>query len=85
MPDADVEAFLGTLAGDPRLLEPLADSDTDTGEAIARRTQDEVHGCVKCGQPARCALVAKTRLGPRWVDLCAPCYQWLNDGILNAI
>lgn len=79
----DVESFLETLADSPQLLEPAPDA--GIGEAIARRTQDERHGCVKCGHPARCTLVAKTRIGPRWVDLCPPCYAWLNDGILNAI
>lgn len=44
---------------------------------ITRRTKDEVHGCVRCGDRAEVAFLAgpsaQIRLSARWVDLCPPC------------
>lgn len=55
-----------------------------THEDIGRRTQDEVHACVRCGGSAQVAfLLASKTLTRRWVDLCPGCAyrvrQWASD------
>ncbi|GAA0719243.1 hypothetical protein Drose_05580 [Dactylosporangium roseum] len=75
-PPPDVEGFLRLLAAEPTLLPPApADG---IGDATRRRTQDEIHSCLRCGRRAQEAFIAGTRLGPRWLDLCAACGHWLR-------
>lgn len=59
------------IGAEPTLL-PVAPAD-DWATRIEHRVHDEVHSCLRCGERARCAYVAETRIGPRWLDLCPPC------------
>jgi hypothetical protein len=59
------------IAAEPTLL-PTAPAD-DWAAKIEQRRLGEVHSCLRCGQRARCAYIAHTNLGPRWLDLCPPC------------
>jgi hypothetical protein len=76
----DAAAFLRRLAAEPHLMD-AAPADF-TGELMDHRARDEVHGCLRCGRPAQVAMVAHTKIGPRWLDLCAACNylaQLAND------
>lgn len=62
-------AFLRSLHVDSSIL-PVAPDD-DHGTAITRRTQDEVHPCIVCGERARVALIITNGTqGLRWLDAC---------------
>lgn len=53
-----------------------------TGADLNRRTQDEVHDCLRCGERAQAAYVAHTDKGDRWLDLCwrdAYAARWALD------
>jgi hypothetical protein len=63
--------LLYLLRDEPTLMDP-APADVDV-PAMERRKLDEVHTCLGCGNRARCAVVADTELGPRWLDLCYGC------------
>ena len=76
MTTPSAEDMLRLLAAEPTLL-PAA-PDTDIGEAVEHRRRDEIHVCLRCGRRAQEALIAATRLGPRWLDLCAACSHWLR-------
>jgi hypothetical protein len=62
--------LLYLIRDNPTLLDPAPDNDV---AAMDRRKMDEVHSCLGCGKPARCAVVAETEVGPRWLDLCYAC------------
>lgn len=68
---ADAAAFLRRLAAEPELMAPAPVA--FTGDQVDHRARDEVRGCLRCGRPAQVALVAHTKIGPRWLDLCAAC------------
>ncbi|ANZ35242.1 hypothetical protein BBK82_03290 [Lentzea guizhouensis] len=70
------DGLLHLVRAEPRLLEE-APAD-DQGAATTRRVQDEVHGCLRCGERAQVACIAHTKLGPRWVDLCHADLHWLR-------
>jgi hypothetical protein len=76
---ADVRSFLHLLRTEPTLM-PWAPAG-DPAVLISRRTHDEVHSCLRCGQCAQVAYVAATVLGPRWLDLCAACDHWFRCGM----
>ncbi len=65
--------LLYLLRDEPTLMDP-APPDVDA-QAMDRRRDDETHPCLGCGNPAQCAVVADTKLGPRWLDLCHGCFQ----------
>lgn len=69
MTDADRLSEL--LAIDLHALPEAVHTDID------RRTQDEVHTCVRCGERARVAFLAgpspQINLSRRWIDLCPKC------------
>lgn len=67
----DIAPLLAFLKVNGDLLPLVADD--WTGEHITRRTQDEVHQCVRCPKRAQVAYVAETDKGERWLDLCAHC------------
>jgi hypothetical protein len=67
----DADGLLHLLAAEPTLLPP-APADAD----IERRRHDEVHSCLRCGQRAQAALIADTKPGRRWLDLCMNCFTW---------
>lgn len=69
------DGMLHLLKAEPTLLDPAPAG--FTGADIIRRTQDEVHTCLRCGGRAQAAYVAATTAGPRWLDLCADDAGWL--------
>lgn len=71
--------FLHLLKAEPTLL-PAAPTDVSARQ-MDRRVSDEVHSCVRCGNLAQVAIVAATKLGPRWLDLCAGCRYWLETNM----
>lgn len=73
------EGMLHLLKAEPTLL-PAAPLNT-TAQQIDHRRLDEMHSCLRCGQPARLAYVASTELGPRWLDLCMKCGHWLRTAL----
>src|ERR1039457_429084 len=79
---SDVRIFLHLLKAEPSLL-PEAPW-VDAWRQIDHRTKDEVHTCLRCGERACTAYVADTALGPRWLDLCAPCGHWMISGMAEA-
>jgi len=48
-------------------------------EAIEWRLA-HAHPCLRCGAIAMVAYIAGTERGPRWLDLCRSCDQWLRAG-----
>lgn len=74
--EMNYEAVLRSLDVDPSVL-PEAPSNTgkELARAIERRTQDEIHDCLLCGQPAKTALVLNRKDGNRWLDLCPDDYS----------
>jgi hypothetical protein len=73
------EGMLYLLKAEPTLLPEAPDH--ATGTDIEHRRHDEVHSCLRCGQPARCAYIADTAIGNRWLDLCAACDNWLRGSL----
>ena len=67
------------IKAEPTLL-PVAPDD-DWAVQIRLRTSGEIHLCLRCGQRARCAYIAETTEGPRWLDLCPPCAIKLRDAL----
>lgn len=65
----DIAPLLAYLKVQGDLLEPVPPG--WTGADITRRTHDEVHECIRCGERAQVAYVAETNAGDRWLDLCA--------------
>ncbi|MGI5171893.1 hypothetical protein ACQEU3_46880 [Spirillospora sp. CA-253888] len=72
------EGMLHLLSAEPTLL---PEAPPDAGALINRRTQDEIHACLRCGEQAQLAYVADTLIGPRWLDLCYPCGSWLRASV----
>jgi len=70
------DGMLYLLKAEPTLL-PEAPADTTVAQMEHRRV-DEVHACLRCGERARNAYVADTKLGYRWLDLCHACAHWLR-------
>lgn len=81
MTDGDAIPLLHLLKANPTLLPPAPDP--FTGAHIEHRCHDEVNMCLRCGKRAQTAFVAHTDLGPRWLDLCAPCNRWLRTTLYN--
>ncbi len=77
----DADRFLMILRDNPTLLDAAPD---DSTAAMERRRLDEVHTCLCCGERARCAIVAGTSFGSRWLDLCAGCLNWLQTNATPA-
>lgn len=75
------DGMLHLLAAEPTLL-PEAPADT-TPQQIDHRRLNEWNSCLRCGEPAQCAYVADTRIGPRWLDLCPACDHWLRSAVSN--
>lgn len=75
------DGMLHLLAAEPTLL--LAAPADATAQQIDHRRLNEVHSCLRCGEPARCAYVAATWIGPRWLDLCMACDHWLRSAVSN--
>jgi len=77
---ADV-ALLNLVADDWTTLD-VAPTERQA-EAMERRRHDEVHNCLRCGRRAVYATIAEFKpvpdAAPRWVDLCADCYQWVLE------
>jgi hypothetical protein len=79
---SDVRTFLHLIKAEPSLL-PEAPA-SDAWRRIDHRTKDEIHPCFRCGQRACWAYIADTTLGPRWLDMCAPCGHWMVSGMPEA-
>jgi hypothetical protein len=81
------EGMLTLLAVNPTLLPPAPEH--ADGEHIEHRRRDEIHTCLRCGQRAACAYIARSKskihpdVGPRWLDLCAVCEHWLLTSLLE--
>jgi len=75
------EGMLHLLKSEPTLLPPAPTVPAEMGPGIERRRQDEIHMCLRCGHRAGVALIAHTRLGPRWLDLCFGCRHWLQKSL----
>jgi hypothetical protein len=73
---SEVNGFLHLLRAEPSLLSPAGDT---SPQAMDHRAAHEAHPCLRCGRPARCALIAETSLGPRWLDLCHACVSWVRS------
>lgn len=76
----DAEAFLYLLKAEPTLL-PAAPVNWTARDIDVRRLggDGQRHTCLKCGGEARVALVADTKIGPRWLDLCPDHHLWLQS------
>jgi hypothetical protein len=74
--DVAEPSFMHLLAAEPTLLDPAPFG--ASAQVIDRRCFDEVHSCLRCGERAQQAFVAETRIGPRWLDLCMACRDWLQ-------
>lgn len=49
-------------------------------EALIRQRLAGEHDCVRCGEPARRALISSgDPVSGRWLDLCPACYDWLRE------
>ncbi|MER7280553.1 hypothetical protein ABT369_39550 [Dactylosporangium sp. NPDC000244] len=81
-PVSEVDRFLMLLRDNPTLLDPAP------GEAAAaamqHRAQDEIHTCLRCGERSKAAVIAATKIGPRWLDVCWGCYNWIQLGATPA-
>lgn len=75
----EAATFLHLLKAEPTLLD-RAPEHWD-GSHITHRTEDEIHPCLRCGNRAQQALVADTKTGPRWLDLCHECRHWLESNL----
>ena len=71
--------LLTLVAAEPTLLSPAPELALTDGAHIERRSRDEVHTCLGCGNCAELAFVAGTRIGPRWLDLCHACAHQLHE------
>lgn len=69
------EDLLELLRLEPTLLDPAPRA--ITADVTDKRTQDEVHTCLRCGVRAKVAMVVESAIGPRWLDLCPDDYSWL--------
>jgi hypothetical protein len=76
---SDVRTFLHLLKANPTILPPAPAE--DAWRHIDHRTHDEVHTCLRCGGRAGCAFVADTTAGPRWLDMCFACGNWMRSGL----
>lgn len=72
----DAMGLLHLLGAEPTLMPPAPA--TATGSDIEHRRHDEVHACLRCGERAEAALIADTKLGKRWLDLCMGCLVWVR-------
>ncbi|WP_144440781.1 hypothetical protein [Streptomyces roseifaciens] len=71
---ATATGLLHLIAAEPTLL-ASAPADPDESD-LHLRVREGRHLCLGCGQPARCAAVVNSDThGPRWLDLCSPCWQ----------
>lgn len=65
----DVSGLLHLLRAEPTLMDPAPEA--ADGDDIERRTRDEAHPCLRCGDRATTALIATVPdHGKRWLDLC---------------
>lgn len=76
------EGMLHLLEAEPTLLPEVPDAGV-TARQMDHRRLDEIHSCLRCAARANRALVADTSEGPRWLDLCAECYEWLRGSLAN--
>jgi hypothetical protein len=76
----DVDEFLRRYRNEPLLL-PLV-TDRDLAAAIEGRRVSCEHICLRCDATARVSVVIPTYAGPRWLDLCESCGNWLLTGIV---
>jgi hypothetical protein len=72
----EAASLLHLLKAEPTLLRPVVGSE-DPVQQMYHRAQDEIHPCLRCGHRAAQALIAETRVGARWLDLCMDCVVWL--------
>lgn len=75
----DVDRFLLLLRDNPTLLPPVL-GNRPPAEMMDHRSRDEIHPCAQCGEKATCAMIADTRTGPRWLDVCMAHYAWIYAG-----
>jgi hypothetical protein len=80
---SEADGMLHLLAAEPTLLDP-APSDV-TARQMDERAANGARSCLRCGKPARTALVAETRIGNRWLDLCRPCLHWLRANLAEGL
>jgi hypothetical protein len=78
----EAAALLHLLKANPTLLNPVAGT-APIALQMRHRGQDEIHNCLRCGQRAAQALIADTKIGPRWVDLCMGCVSWLHTAAFS--
>ncbi|TMR11733.1 hypothetical protein ETD86_34760 [Nonomuraea turkmeniaca] len=83
-PGNAVEGMLTLLAIEPTLLPPAPER--ADGRHIEHRRRDEIHDCLRCGQRAMVAYIARSMVadpdpGPRWLDLCPACDYWLRTNL----
>jgi hypothetical protein len=68
-----IEDFIVRLKVDENAM-PKAPYVVPTSMSVARIA--EKHPCLRCGHPSQAALHSDHELfGPRWLDLCFPCYM----------
>lgn len=65
--------LLTLVATEPTLFPPAPLAALTDSRHLDHRRLDEVHTCLGCGQRAHSAFLAETKIGPRWLDLCAEC------------
>lgn len=81
-PTTAADGFLHLLKAEPSLLNraPTGYTSRDMDRRAARNLP-----CLRCGKREPeihvCAIVADLPDGPRWVDLCMACVNWLQDGM----
>lgn len=70
-------ALLHLIAAEPTLLAaapPGAQRDT-----LLHRVREEHHPCLGCGRTAHCAVIVHSPAGERWLDLCSPCWDTVQQ------
>lgn len=71
-----IDGLLYLIRAEPTLC-PSVLGDDDLAVAIEHRGHHEDHICLACGAPADAALVAGTKAGSRWLDVCWDHYNEL--------
>lgn len=71
------DELLRLLKAEPDLMPPAPDD--AAAAAIEQRRLSVQRRCLRCGAEARCAYVAHTKRGNRWLDLCPGCEHWLRS------
>lgn len=66
--DNAADGFLKTLRDEPWMMNAAPVDYTPVD--MHNRSHEPWHSCLRCGRKSQVALIADTRWGPRWLDIC---------------